>query len=36
MTLVGVGIVVLRAPRTAPEPGAPEVVVAVAAEEAKT
>lgn len=36
MTLVGVGIVVLRAPRTAPEPGAPEVVVAIAAEEAKT
>jgi drug/metabolite transporter (DMT)-like permease len=27
MTLVGVGIVVVRAPATAPEPGAPEAVV---------
>lgn len=27
MTLIGVGIVVLRAPATAPEPGAPEAVV---------
>ena len=27
MTLVGVGVVVLRAPATAPEPGAPEAVV---------
>jgi O-acetylserine/cysteine efflux transporter len=28
MTLVGVGIVVLRAPATAPEPGAPEPIIA--------
>lgn len=33
MTLVGVGIVVLRAPATAPEPGAPEAVVAAPEEE---
>ncbi len=33
MTLVGVGIVVLRAPATAPQAGAPETVIAVAAED---
>jgi O-acetylserine/cysteine efflux transporter len=27
LTLIGVGVVVLRAPATAPEPGAPEAVV---------
>lgn len=32
MTLIGVGVVVLRAPGTAPEPGAPEAVV-ISAEE---
>lgn len=30
MTLVGVGIVVLRAPTTAPEPGAPEPIIVIA------
>lgn len=33
MTLIGVGVVVLRAPAAAPEPGAPEAVVIGAAEE---
>jgi O-acetylserine/cysteine efflux transporter len=32
MTLIGVGVVVLRAPATAPEPGAPEAVVIKAEE----
>lgn len=36
MTLIGVGIVVLRAPATAPEPGAPESIVTAPEEEAKT
>ncbi len=35
MTLIGVAIVVLRAPMTAPEPGAPESVVTAPKEEAK-
>lgn len=35
MTLIGVGIVVLRSPTTAPEPGAPEAVVTASMEEAK-
>ncbi len=35
MTLVGVGIVVLRAPATAPEPGAPEPIVVAPEPEAK-
>lgn len=35
MTLIGVAIVVLRAPATAPEPGAPEAVVTAPKEEAK-
>lgn len=35
MTLAGVGIVVLRAPAAAPEPGAPESVVVAPAEERK-
>lgn len=34
MTLIGVGIVVLRAPRAAPQPGAPEAVIVASAEEA--
>lgn len=36
MTLVGVAIVVLRAPQVAPEPGAPEPIVIAPEEEAKT
>lgn len=36
MTLAGVGIILLRAPRTAPEPGAPEAVVVTAPGEEKT
>lgn len=35
MTLIGVAIVVLRAPLTAPEPGAPESIVIAPEEEAK-
>ncbi len=35
MTLIGVGIVVLRAPATAPEPGAPEAVVTAPERETK-
>lgn len=35
MTLVGVGIVVLRAPTTVPEPGAPESVIVAPIEENK-
>lgn len=35
MTLIGVGIVVLRAPATAPEPGAPESIVVAPEKEAE-
>jgi O-acetylserine/cysteine efflux transporter len=34
MTLIGVGIVVVRGPRTAPEPGAPEAIIVAPKEEA--